>query len=227
MTPHRRSMTNREEDDEQGAVRHHDLTGRLRRRPGPERGEPARRRRDAAARVGLPARGLARARTARRAARSTPAHAVDRGVAGQRRRRDHGAQHVRRRPRARGGDEPWSGWWGDDPPFHYPVFVLTHHPREPLEMEGGTTFTFVTEGIESALEQARGAPADKDVLLGGGAERRPAVPRRGAGRRDRAPRRPRPARRRRAALRRTPAPELEQVRAIEAPEVTHLKYRSD
>ncbi len=67
------------------------------------------------------------------------------------------------------GDDPWNGWWGDDPPFHTPVFVLTHHPREPLEMEGGTTFHFVTEGIESALERARGVAGDRDVVLGGGA----------------------------------------------------------
>jgi dihydrofolate reductase len=64
----------------------------------------------------------------------------------------------------------WNGWWGDDPPYHAPVFVLTHHPREPLEMHGGTTFTFVTDGIESALEQARAAAGEMDVLLGGGAE---------------------------------------------------------
>ena len=66
------------------------------------------------------------------------------------------------------GEEPWKGWWGDDPPFHTPVFVLTHHAREPLEMEGGTTFTFVTDGIESALEQAQEAAAGKDVAIGGG-----------------------------------------------------------
>jgi len=68
------------------------------------------------------------------------------------------------------GDEQWTGWWGDNPPFHYPVFVLTHHPRQPLEMEGGTTFHFVTDGIERALEQAREAAGGKDVLLSGGAE---------------------------------------------------------
>jgi dihydrofolate reductase len=68
------------------------------------------------------------------------------------------------------GDEQWTGWWGDNPPFHYPVFVLTHHPRQPLDMEGGTTFHFVTDGIESALEQAREAAGGKDVLLSGGAE---------------------------------------------------------
>jgi dihydrofolate reductase len=67
------------------------------------------------------------------------------------------------------GEQPWNGWWGDNPPFHTPVFVLTHHQREPLEMEGGTTFHFVTDGIESALEQAKEAAAGKDVSLGGGA----------------------------------------------------------
>lgn len=66
-------------------------------------------------------------------------------------------------------EHPWNGWWGSNPPFHYPVFVLTHHPREPLVMEGGTTFYFVTDGIESALEQARRAAGGKDVALGGGA----------------------------------------------------------
>ena len=68
------------------------------------------------------------------------------------------------------GDDPWNGWWGDEPPFHMPVFVLTHHEREPLALQGGTTFTFVTDGIESALEQAKVAAGDKDVSLGGGAE---------------------------------------------------------
>lgn len=66
-------------------------------------------------------------------------------------------------------EHPWNGWWGSNPPFHNPVFVLTHHPREPLVMEGGTTFYFVTDGIESALEQARRAAGGKDVALGGGA----------------------------------------------------------
>jgi dihydrofolate reductase len=68
------------------------------------------------------------------------------------------------------GDDPWDGWWGDDPPFHKPVFVLTHHAREPLVMEGGTTFTFVTEGLESAIEDARAAAAEQDVLIAGGAD---------------------------------------------------------
>jgi dihydrofolate reductase len=66
-------------------------------------------------------------------------------------------------------DESWHGWWGEDPPYHVPVFVLTHHPREPLQMEGGTTFHFVTDGIESALEQARAAADDGDVKVIGGA----------------------------------------------------------
>lgn len=67
------------------------------------------------------------------------------------------------------GDEEWRGWWGDDPPFHVPVFVLSHHQREPLEMDGGTTFRFVTEGIESAIVQAKEVAGDKDVSIGGGA----------------------------------------------------------
>ena len=67
------------------------------------------------------------------------------------------------------GDEPWDGWWGEDPPFHVPVFVVTHHAREPLVKDGGTTFTFVTDGVEPVLEQARAAAGDKDVSLGGGA----------------------------------------------------------
>jgi dihydrofolate reductase len=65
---------------------------------------------------------------------------------------------------------PWSGWWGSDPPFHHPVFVLTHHPRAPLTLEGGTTFTFVTDGIQTALAQARRAAGGKDVALAGGAD---------------------------------------------------------
>jgi len=65
---------------------------------------------------------------------------------------------------------PWNGWWGVNPPFHHPVFVLTHHAREPLELEGETTFTFVTGGIEAALEQARQAAGGKDVSLAGGAK---------------------------------------------------------
>lgn len=66
-------------------------------------------------------------------------------------------------------DLSWTGWWGDNPPYHTPVFVLTHHPREPLAMQGGTTFHFVTDGIESALRQARAAAGNKDVSIAGGA----------------------------------------------------------
>jgi dihydrofolate reductase len=74
-----------------------------------------------------------------------------------------------------GGAGPWEsdpnadGWWGDDPPFRAPVFVVTHHPREPVEKEGGTTFTFVTDGVEAAIEQARAAAGSKDASIAGGA----------------------------------------------------------
>ena len=99
------------------------------------------------------------------------------------------------------GDESWHGWWGDDPPYHVPVFVLTHHAREPVEMEGGTTFHFVTDGIEAALERARGR------RRGAGRQHRrrrrgaAAVPPGRPGRRVPAARRARPARRRRAPVR--------------------------
>jgi dihydrofolate reductase len=75
-----------------------------------------------------------------------------------------------------GGAGPWEddpnadAWWGDEPPFHHPVFVLTHHEREQVQKQGGTTYTFVTDGIESALEQARAAAADRDIGLAGGAD---------------------------------------------------------
>jgi len=122
-------------------------------------------------------------------------------------------------------DESWQGWWGEDPPFHKPVFVLTHHEREPLTLSD-TTFTFVTDGIESALAQARVAAGDKDVFIGGGASiinqylaagpvdeiELHVVPLLlGSG----------------ARLLEGVGPEikLEQLRAVEAPGVTHLKYR--
>ena len=123
------------------------------------------------------------------------------------------------------GDDPWRGWWGDDPPFRKPVFVVTHHEREPLTLSD-TTFTFVTDGIESALAQARESAGGKDVFIGGGAE----IINRflGAGLLD--------------ELELAVVPivlgggarlfaglgqdlRLEQVRTIEAPGVTHLKYR--
>ncbi len=124
-----------------------------------------------------------------------------------------------------GEDPPWKGWWGDDPPFHTPVFVLTHHPREPVEMGGGTTFIFVTDGIESALQQARRAAGGRDVLLGGGAsvvqqylaaglvdefELHIVPVLLGDGER---------------LLENVGSLQLEQVRSIEAPGVTHIKYR--
>jgi dihydrofolate reductase len=86
--------------------------------------------------------------------------------------------------------ESWKGWWGNNPPYHAPTFVLTHHPRDPIEMEGGTTFIFVTDGIEAALEKAKRAAKGRDVKIGGGVEGRvrlhPVGPRRervGQGRR--------------------------------------------
>jgi dihydrofolate reductase len=88
--------------------------------------------------------------------------------------RDTGATVMGRRMFS-GGEGAWEddpnadGWWGDDPPFRHPVFILTHHPREAVTKQGGTTFTFVTDGIESALEQARAAAGDKDVAIAGGA----------------------------------------------------------
>jgi len=130
-------------------------------------------------------------------------------------------------PAGRGawGDDPWPGWWGDDPPFHKPVFVVTHHEREPLKLSD-TTFTFVTDGVESALAQAREAAGRQDVVIGGGADiinqylaaglvdeiDLHAVPiLLGAG----------------ARLFEGVGPDvkLEQLRVVEAPGVTHLKYR--
>ncbi len=67
------------------------------------------------------------------------------------------------------GEPAWDGWWGDEPPFHAPVFVVTHHEREPLEMQGGTTFHFVTDGVEAAIARAKEAADGKDVLISGGA----------------------------------------------------------
>jgi dihydrofolate reductase len=122
-------------------------------------------------------------------------------------------------------DESWQGWWGEEPPYHAPVFVLTNHPREPLPLAGGTTFFFVTHGIESALDRAREAAAGRDILIaGGGSVVQQYL---AAGLID--------------DLTLSVAPvllgggtpffaqgasaELEQVAAIEAPGVTHLRYR--
>lgn len=124
------------------------------------------------------------------------------------------------------GDDPWMGWWGGEPPFHNPVFVITHHPREPVEMQGGTTFHFVTDGVESALAQAKEAADGKDVSLAGGASVAqqylaaglldeieisvvPVLLRGGARLLDNLG---------------DADVELEQVRAVEAPGVTHIKY---
>ncbi|MDA8369817.1 MAG: dihydrofolate reductase family protein [Nocardiopsaceae bacterium] len=123
------------------------------------------------------------------------------------------------------GEDPWRGWWGENPPFHAPVFVVTHHPRGPLELEGGTTFHFVTDGVGSALEQAKRAADGMDVLIAGGAD----ILRQcltagvvdefylhivpvllGAGER---------------LFEDVKELELEQVRAVAAPNVTHIKYR--
>lgn len=124
-------------------------------------------------------------------------------------------------------DRQWNGWWGDDPPYHAPVFVLTHHAREPQPMRGGTTFHFVTDGIESALQQAKKAAGGKDVMLWGGGH--VAQQYLAAGLLDE------------LELHVVPVLlgggarlfanlggaeiKLEQVRAVEAPGVTHLKYR--
>jgi dihydrofolate reductase len=125
------------------------------------------------------------------------------------------------------GEQPWEGWWGDEPPFHSPVFVLTHHEREPLEKEG-TTFTFVTDGIESALEQAKQAAGGKDVALGGGAD--VAQQYLAAGLIDELDLNVVPVllgggRRLFDNLAEADVA-LEQVRAIEAPGVTHIRYRA-
>jgi dihydrofolate reductase len=122
-------------------------------------------------------------------------------------------------------DEEWKGWWGDDPPYHVPVFVLTHHARDPLPMDGGTTFHFVTDGIESALEQARAAAGDKEIQIAGGAETvqqylaaglldelylhiAPVLL--GGGER---------------LLENVGAPKLEPTKVVASPEVTHIRYR--
>lgn len=126
------------------------------------------------------------------------------------------------------GEDPWQGWWGEEPPFHTPVFVLTHHAREPLEKDGGTTFFFVTDGIESALEQAKDAAGGKDVSLGGGAD--VAQQYLAAGLTDELLLNVVPVllgTGTRLFDERTAAADLalEQVKAVEAPGVTHLRYR--
>ena len=122
-------------------------------------------------------------------------------------------------------DEGWKGWWGEDPPYHAPVFVLTHHPRQPLPMLGGTTFNFVTDGLESALNQAQAAAGDRIVGIAGGASTVrqylaagsldelylhivPVIL--GTGER---------------LLEDVGDPVLEPVKVIASPDVTHIKYR--
>jgi dihydrofolate reductase len=123
-------------------------------------------------------------------------------------------------------DESWKGWWGDEPPFRQPVFVLTHHPREPLVMQGGTSFTFVTDGIESALEQARAAAVGNNVAVSGGADVVQQYLR--AGLLDEVQVHVAPmllGRGTRLFDHLGPGPiELEITRVVESPAVTHLKY---
>jgi dihydrofolate reductase len=124
-------------------------------------------------------------------------------------------------------DPPWTGWWDDDPPYHVPVFVLTHHPRPALAMQGGTTFSFVTDGIAAALAAARAAAGDKDIVVAGGAS--VAQQYLAAGLVDEVNVSIVPlllgAGERLFARLGSTAPRLEQVRVIEAPGVTHVKYR--
>ncbi len=122
-------------------------------------------------------------------------------------------------------DPPWNGWWGDEPPYHAPVFVLTHHPREPLPMEGGTTFHFVTDGIESALAQAHEAAGDRDIVIGGGAD--VAQQYLAAGLVDEFQLNVVPVLLGRAGTKLLDGivSEIELVRVVDAPGVTHLKYR--
>src|SRR4051795_4161376 len=122
-------------------------------------------------------------------------------------------------------DPEWRGWWGEDPPYHTPVYVLTHHAREPLEMEGGTTFHFVTDGIEAALEQARAAAGERDVSIAGGARAVRQYLR--AGLLDElylhiAPVGLRAGERLRGA---GGAPTLEPLKVVASPAATHVKYR--
>ena len=122
-----------------------------------------------AARMGLRARRLARGARHARAARSTTSTRVSRNV-GERRRHDHGPQHVRRRIRAPGATMPWNGWWGDDPPFHHPVFVLTHHARAPLAMRGRHDVPLRHRRDRGGARAGAGTPPAEDVMIAGGAE---------------------------------------------------------
>lgn len=122
-------------------------------------------------------------------------------------------------------DESWRGWWGDDPPFHDPVFVLTHHAREPLEMEGGTTFHFVTDGFESALAQAREAAGAKDVVIAGGGSVVQQALAAGAVDEFTVSVAPILLGRGTRLLDGVPAQSLQLLEVVDAPGVTHLRYR--
>jgi dihydrofolate reductase len=154
--------------------------------------------------------------------RSSDSEIVEEGVAGV-------GAYIMGRKMFGGGegpwDEAWTGWWGDDPPYHAPVFVLTQHARDPLTMQGGTSFTFVTDGAESALERARVPAAGQDVAIAGGASTVrqylglglvdelylhivPVLL--GAGER---------------LLENVGDPTLEPIKVVASPAVTHIKYR--
>jgi dihydrofolate reductase len=131
-----------------------------------------------------------------------------------------------------GGEGPWEddanadGWWGDDPPFHVPVFVVTHHAREPLPKQGGTTFTFVTDGVESAVERAQEAAGDKDVSVAGGASAAQQVL--NAGQLDEMQIHLVPVllgSGTRLLENLSPDVRLERTRVIDSPGVTHIRYR--
>ena len=123
------------------------------------------------------------------------------------------------------GDGSWKGWWGESPPYHTPVYVLTHHPRESLEMEGGTTFHFVTDGIETALEAAREAARDEDVLIAGGAQTAQQYLAAGLVDEFRISVAPIMLGSGERLLENVGDLQLEQTEAIAAPGVTHIKYR--
>ena len=123
-------------------------------------------------------------------------------------------------------DESWRGWWGDDPPYHAPVFVLTHHARDPLEMDGGTTFHFVTGGIEDALAQARAAAGAHDVSIAGGASTVNQYLAAGPHRGDPPARLARRARQRASGCSRASAtPSWSRCETVHSPLATHVRYR--
>ena len=123
-------------------------------------------------------------------------------------------------------DEDWRGWWGTEPPYHAPVFVLTHHTHEPIEMEGGTTFHFVTEGFEAAYAQASETAGDKGVDIAGGASTVRQALNAGVDRRVHPRHRSHPARCRRAHVSRgVDSFDFEPVEVLHSPLATHIRYR--